>query len=172
MSKEKNFRDWFEWIVGTPPTFPLNAPIYRLSKLVWTTLERPKNRVTGLPYRMTLGDSSATYRLYGYWGYGLNSDAFYYSRLETGVQIFLRIPYGGVATTDEQHRARVTATIDWCNRTADYAKLLCDIKIGQNMGEIEVTLKPQGAGNAVQCELKGEHSERFWRQVAELAERI
>lgn len=36
------------------------------------------------------------YFLIGFWGYGLNSYAFYYSRADSWSKIIFRLPYGGV----------------------------------------------------------------------------
>lgn len=38
----------------------------------------------------------------GFWGYGVNSYAFYYSRIDQQSKIFFRLPYGGVYMNNEE----------------------------------------------------------------------
>ena len=45
------------------------------------------------------------YFLIGFWGHGVNSYAFYYSRADNWSKIFFRLPYGGVYM-DNEKRAR------------------------------------------------------------------
>jgi hypothetical protein len=42
------------------------------------------------------------YFLIGFWGHGVNSYAFYYSRADNWSKIFFRLPYGGVYMDNEK----------------------------------------------------------------------
>ena len=47
------------------------------------------------------------YFLLGYWGHGINSYAFYYSRIDQWSHIFFRLPYGGVYMDDMEAARKV-----------------------------------------------------------------
>jgi hypothetical protein len=47
------------------------------------------------------------YFLIGYWGHGINSYAFYYSRIDEWSHIFFRLPYGGYYGNEEEDAIRV-----------------------------------------------------------------
>ncbi|MBC8460036.1 MAG: hypothetical protein H8D67_18770 [Deltaproteobacteria bacterium] len=42
------------------------------------------------------------YFLIGFWGHGVNSYAFYYSRVDSWSKVFFRLPYGGVYMDNEK----------------------------------------------------------------------
>lgn len=42
------------------------------------------------------------YFLIGFWGHGVNSYAFYYSRVDSWSKLFFRLPYGGVYMDNEE----------------------------------------------------------------------
>jgi hypothetical protein len=44
------------------------------------------------------------YFLIGFWGYGANSYAFYYLRIDEWSHIFFRLPYGGVYSNIEKDK--------------------------------------------------------------------
>jgi len=41
------------------------------------------------------------YALVGFWGHGINSPAFYYSRVDSWSRILFRLPFGGVYTDND-----------------------------------------------------------------------
>jgi hypothetical protein len=47
------------------------------------------------------------YFLIGFWGYGANSYAFYYSRIDEWSHIFFRLPYGGVYSNIEENKTQI-----------------------------------------------------------------
>jgi hypothetical protein len=49
------------------------------------------------------------YFLIGFWGHGINSYAFYYSRVDDWSKIFFRLPYGGVYM-DQELQAHLVRT--------------------------------------------------------------
>src|SRR5690606_25955874 len=42
------------------------------------------------------------YFITGFWGHGINSHAFYYSRIDNLSKIFFRLPFGGVYMNNEE----------------------------------------------------------------------
>jgi len=42
------------------------------------------------------------YFMVGFWGYGINSYAFYYVRVDSMSKVFFRLPYGGVYMNNDQ----------------------------------------------------------------------
>jgi hypothetical protein len=59
-----------------------------------------------------LSDAPLGYFVAGFWGYGVNSYAFYYCSVEPGAKVFLRLPYGGVYMGDDER----DALLDFCER--------------------------------------------------------
>jgi len=49
-----------------------------------------------------IDSSPEGYFLIGFWGHGVNSYAFYYSRVDHWSRIFFRLPYGGVYMENEK----------------------------------------------------------------------
>jgi len=47
------------------------------------------------------------YLLLGFWGYGVQSYAFYYARVDAWSRVYFRLPYGGVYMDNERAAARI-----------------------------------------------------------------
>ncbi len=61
------------------------------------------------------------YFLVGFWGHGINSSAFYYSRANAWSRIFFRLPYGGVYT---DNNAMAKLFVRFLTQYFDYEKRL------------------------------------------------
>lgn len=51
------------------------------------------------------------YATFGFWGYGVNSYAFYYSRVDEWSRVFFRLPYGGVYMDNIQAADYISAFV-------------------------------------------------------------
>ena len=174
MVNHPEFRRWFRRVVSVD--FPLaleGITLHRIDRLFWGTEKIKTEEILALPQSILLPDTYSTYRLFGFFGHGLNSYGFYFTRIEPGVHVTLRTPYGGVFTTGDEHARIVAETISYADRVSGYIKRFCRLEICQNMGQIEVLLRPLGSmENTLTAELKGNHSETFWQTVISTAERM
>ena len=49
-----------------------------------------------------MAECSPGFFMVGFWGYGVNSYAFYYSRIDQQSKIYFRLAYGGIYTNNEK----------------------------------------------------------------------
>lgn len=54
-----------------------------------------------------IASEDKSYFLLGFWGYGANSYAFYYSRIDEWSHIFFRLPYGGIYSNIEKNKTQL-----------------------------------------------------------------
>jgi len=83
------------------------------------------------------------YFLIGFWGHGVNSYAFYYSRVDLWSKIFFRLPYGGIYMDNEKMgkyvRQFLTSYFQFERRIKKRVKTLIAVEsMGEGYYEIEL----------------------------------
>jgi len=82
------------------------------------------------------------YLLVGFWGYGMNSEAFYYSRIDRRARVLFRLPFGNVYHGGRDEAADVRAFLEnWSAIedavAGDLRRLLAVDSMGSGRYEIE-----------------------------------
>lgn len=67
---------------------------------------RARRCLTQTDLEWFLRDAPQGYAMVGFWGYGVNSYAFYYARVDAWSRVYLRLPYGGMYMDNDQAAAR------------------------------------------------------------------
>ncbi len=106
--------DWFERAFGVPmPDMPMPrrglVPFLdhiegQPAIMLGSRLEAEDPLLYGTEAMRRLSAAPPGYFLVGYWAKGVNSHAFYYSRVDAWCRVHFRIAYGGVYTDSERLR--------------------------------------------------------------------
>jgi hypothetical protein len=167
MKENTAFLGWFFELIGEEFPLPLfHWELTSVDKLLWASLSLPPKSLQGLPHQLLIKDIEHPYRVYGYWGYGINGYAFYSTRVEPNIRVTLRSEFGGIGTRSSQHAEHVVDLLKKTEAVASYLRRFCSVEINENLGDISVKLKT----DRLQVDLRGVHSEQFWRNVVELGE--
>jgi hypothetical protein len=82
--------------------FPLDNKNSEEAFLFGSKIARKEQFLSGGDIGSFIESAPKGYFLIGFWGYGVNSYAFYYSRVDSWSKIFFRLPYGGIYMDNEK----------------------------------------------------------------------
>jgi hypothetical protein len=81
---------------------PLDSPNAQEAMLFGSDSARARRCLTQADLDWFLNDAPQGYGMVGFWGYGVNSYAFYYARVDAWSRVYFRLPYGGVYMDNAQ----------------------------------------------------------------------
>ena len=92
--------------------------------------------------KLFIEEAPEGYLLVGFWGYGVNSEAFYYSRVDHRARVFFRLPFGNVYNGGSDEAADVRAFLEsWAAFevavAGDLSRLIAVDSMGSGRYEIE-----------------------------------
>lgn len=81
---------------------PLDSPDAQEAMLFGSESARARRCLTQADLEWFERDAPQGYAMVGFWGYGVNSYAFYYARVDAWSRVYFRLPYGGMYMDNEQ----------------------------------------------------------------------
>lgn len=103
--------DRFEKAFGLPfsilPSLPERLEPADEKNMLWRSRTVTSDNYLGIGPGTDLRSVPIGYFMVGFWGYGINSHAFYYCRKDALSMIFLRLGYGGYDMDNEEAAAQI-----------------------------------------------------------------
>jgi hypothetical protein len=134
---ENNFMTWFKGLTGSDfPDAATGNSFREIRSNTWAIGGVSENEIGGLNIWLIRKSGEGPYKLCAFDGHGINSYAVYYTVVEEGIDIRLRLYFGGIYCDEKVAGDRVVKDITAVHAMIERAKAeKVPLKIFANMGQ-------------------------------------